>query len=77
MIEAAAADRIEGLIQHLGLPTRIHGVDLPAIQRAMAHDKKWIHGKNRWVLPVEIGRVVVRDNIPDAVMTAGLRRYAP
>lgn len=62
--------RLETLLKKVGLPTRIPQVaphrrwSLEAILRAEGHDKKFIHGKNRYVLPVTIGKVVVKEGIP-------------
>lgn len=60
--------KIKGLIKKLGLPTTLKGVDAKGIMRAQEHDKKFIHGRNRFVLPVKIGRVRVRENIPVALI---------
>lgn len=56
--------RIKELIKNAGLPTRLKGVKISAVVSAQEHDKKFIRGRNRFVLPVKIGKVVIRENIP-------------
>jgi len=60
--------KIKRLIKQLGLPTIIKGLDLNDIFRAQEHDKKFIHGKNRFVLPVKIGKTMIKENIPKALV---------
>ena len=60
--------RIKGLIEKMGLPTIIKGVDIKSILSAQEHDKKFIHGKNRFVFPVKIGKVVLKEGIPKALI---------
>lgn len=67
------AARIRALIIHLGLPTRLRGVRLPALLRAMSHDKKWGFGENRWVLPTGIGQGVVRAGVPNSLIRQAIR----
>jgi len=72
-IGRADHERIVGLIRRTGLPTRVRGLALEKIVRAMAHDKKWAEGKNRWVLPERIGRCVVREKVPEKIVRASMR----
>lgn len=62
--------KIKALIKKIGLPTRLKdkGIDMQSIFYAQEHDKKFIHGKNRFVLPVKIGKVVVKENIPTTLV---------
>ncbi len=63
-------ERLEGLFNKVGLPTTLKELesrrrwDLDRILKAEGHDKKFVHGKNRYVLPVRIGKVVVKEGIP-------------
>ena len=68
IISIEDAFRIAALIKRLGLPTRPEELDFKAIYDAHLHDKKFIHGKNRFVLPVKIGRVRIVENVPDAII---------
>lgn len=57
--------RLDWLIQKIGLPTRLNGLDLDLgrVIHSMLHDKKKREGKLRFVLPVAIGRVKIADDI--------------
>ncbi len=68
MISLDSAQRIGRLIHHLGLPTGVRHVSTQSIMKAMAHDKKWDVGRNRWVLPTGIGKAVVRRGIPGSIV---------
>ncbi len=69
LAESARA-RIHEALDHLGLPRSARGIRRDALFRAMAHDKKWTSGRNRWVLPVAIGRCVVRRDLPERIIRA-------
>jgi 3-dehydroquinate synthase len=66
MLPGAEVERIENLLRSFGLPLSIAGMNAKAsdITAAMMHDKKKKAGKLRFVLPVKIGKVVVRDDVP-------------
>ncbi len=68
LLRHAEADRIVRLIQAVGLPTQARAVSRPAVLRAMRHDKKFIHGRPRWVLPTRIGHVVVTERVPESAV---------
>ncbi len=57
--------RIESMISIAGLPIHIKNVPLAKIMKTYLHDKKFIRGKNRFVLPTNIGKVEVHENIPE------------
>lgn len=56
-------ERLENVIKRAGLPVSAKGLKLKDILSAMQHDKKFIHGKNRFVLPVRIGKVAVVEDV--------------
>lgn len=60
--------RIESIISMTGLPIHIKGATLNKIMRAYGHDKKFISGKNRLVLPLNIGKVKVFEDIPEKII---------
>ena len=64
-------DRQTALIEKTGLPTKIPaGLDLDAILDSLKSDKKVKDGKVRFVLPQNIGRVTVTDQVsPEVVRT--------
>ncbi len=72
LIENAQGARIESLIRKAGLPTRIRALRPEAIYEAHLHDKKFIRGRNRFVLPVTIGKARVVEGIPKAVIRRAL-----
>jgi len=63
--------RIEDVLDRLALPTQFTGLDQSAVIAAMSTDKKRKGGRVRFVLPHEIGRVAVHDDIePEQVIGA-------
>ena len=70
LIDKNLCKKISDLIKKIGLPTSIKGkkLDTKDIFSAQEHDKKFIRGKNRFVLPVKIGKVIVKENIPKALI---------
>ncbi len=67
--------RLHRLIKTAGLPTHATGVMRARVLQAMRYDKKFIHGKPRWVLPTRLGRVVVTEAVPRSLITRMLSRY--
>ncbi len=72
--EAGLAQRVEALLERLGLPTRLSGYPVEAVHRAMAYDKKRRGRVLRFVIPEAIGRVVLIDNPGEPVVRATLAR---
>lgn len=68
LCDRGTPERLEGLLSNLGLPTKMKGVSIEKLLKAEALDKKFVRGRNRYVLPVRIGRVVVQENIPYATI---------
>ncbi len=58
------AQRIIATLQRLGLPTTIPAYTAEKVWEAMARDKKKRGGRLRFVLPHDIGRVEIHDDIP-------------
>ena len=75
LINTVDAARIERLIKKCGLPVKIKGLRLSKIYEAHLHDKKFIHGKNRFILPVGIGRVRIVEGIRDSVIIKAIKEY--
>jgi shikimate kinase/3-dehydroquinate synthase len=64
LLSEKAVDRHEAILQKFGLPTDCSGVAVNDVLAAMELDKK-VRGKAiRWVLLEDIGRVVVRSDVP-------------
>jgi 3-dehydroquinate synthase len=78
LLKEADADRIGSLIARAGLPTAIRGLSPKVIYESHLHDKKFEGRKNRFILPVSIGRVRVVEGVRRDVIEASIReRVAP
>jgi len=74
LCDAALLDRQTRVLASLGLPVRLAALargKSPARERiaaAMTHDKKATGGRLRFVLPEALGRTVIRDDVPPALV---------
>jgi len=69
MLRTGARDRIEQLIGKACLPGRITvEVSIDSIIRVLSLDKKVRAGKVRFVLPERIGKVAVRNDVPEHIV---------
>jgi 3-dehydroquinate synthase len=82
LLPSAAVERQQSLLQKFGLPTSLRAkrsnlkVSLAGVTRAMELDKK-VKGKAiRWVLLQDIGRAVIRSDVPQKDVLAVLRELA-
>jgi shikimate kinase/3-dehydroquinate synthase len=76
LLPSDAVERQQALLQKFGLPTVFSGLDLTEITRAMELDKK-IKGKAiRWVLLQDIGKAVIRSDVPQQDVLAVLQELA-
>lgn len=66
-------DRIERLIVRAGLPTQARGVELDRVMACLKHDKKFVTGKNRFVLLTEIGHWTEREDIDAELIRSAAR----
>jgi len=75
MWQAADAKRQDTLIQKAGLPTQLpQGLNIAAIIDILQTDKKVRDGKVRFVLPTQIGKVMVTDQVPADVIRQVLQQ---
>jgi 3-dehydroquinate synthase len=58
-------DEIIKLISRAGLPSMGTGLNPQELYKALAYDKKVVHGKLRFVLPVKIGKAEVFEGIAE------------
>jgi 3-dehydroquinate synthase len=72
LLSPAEERRQQELMERFGLPVSADGIDRAAIASAIALDKKVRAGAVRWVLLEGIGRAVVRDDVPPAVVEEAL-----
>ncbi|MDD5136690.1 MAG: 3-dehydroquinate synthase [Candidatus Omnitrophica bacterium] len=73
MISPGDAGRIKALIKKCGLPLRAKGLSVSKIYGSIAHDKKFIRGRNRLVLPAGIGKVRVVEGVPERVIKEAIK----
>ncbi len=64
LIDGALCEKIERLIDKAGLPVKLKGVSLQAVINAHYRDKKFLGGKNRFVLLKGIGRTKIVQDVP-------------
>ena len=74
MIDAADVLRVHRLTERLGLPLFAEGCMVDGLYAAIFHDKKTIDGRVNWVLMEGIGKVCVRDDVPETVVRAAMER---
>jgi len=67
------AGRLNVLLTAIGLPEKIEKVKLSDILNHMRHDKKFVAGRNRFVLVQSIGRVRVVANVPRNIISRAIR----
>ena len=75
MISAADCVKLNGILSDIGLPAKIKGVSLANILRIMQHDKKFLKGKNRFVLAQAIGKVKVVAGVSPSIIEKAIRAY--
>jgi shikimate kinase / 3-dehydroquinate synthase len=64
--------RLDELLGSLGFGLR-HQFDAAAVRDAMQSDKKRFAGRQRWILPMETGRVVEVDDVTEAELRIALQ----
>ncbi|HXH20655.1 MAG TPA: 3-dehydroquinate synthase [Dehalococcoidia bacterium] len=68
-------ERQRRLIERAGLPLRPPpGLDAGRVREALALDKKVVSGTQRWVLLEDVGRPVIRDDVPTGLVEEVLRQ---
>ncbi len=70
--DADLAPRLDSLLAGLGFALN-RAFDAEAVERALLGDKKRRAGRQRWILPMEIGRVIEVDDVTDAELERALR----
>jgi shikimate kinase/3-dehydroquinate synthase len=64
LLSSVAVERQQSLLQKLGLPTGFSGAGLAEITSAMELDKKTREKTIRWVLLEDVGKAVIRSDVP-------------
>lgn len=68
------ARRLEKTLIKFNLPLFFKGLSTESILKAIGYDKKSAGKKNRFVLPVRLGKVVVVRDVPNAAIAAALEK---
>jgi 3-dehydroquinate synthase len=68
-------ERIETLLRTAGLPTADRTADPEKVIGFLQQDKKNIGGRVRFILPREIGRVEIRDDVPQKLILDILKEH--
>jgi 3-dehydroquinate synthase len=76
LLPSAAVERQQALLQKFRLPTDFTGLDLAEITRAMELDKKTKKKAIRWVLLQDIGKALIRSDVPQQDVLAVLQELA-
>ena len=66
--DAADVERVRALVDSAGLPTDAQGLTVDEVLAAMGHDKKFEHGRRRFILLREPGRAFVADDVEPAML---------
>ncbi|MBU4481034.1 3-dehydroquinate synthase [Patescibacteria group bacterium] len=74
LLSNKAFSRLDNLIGRSGLPTKITKCSLRNIMKSMRHDKKFVNGANRFVLPVKIGKVKIVKDIDENLIKDVIRK---
>jgi 3-dehydroquinate synthetase len=75
--DASVCDRIISALQRRGLPVTWSGSSPGAVLAAMKHDKKRVDARLRFVLPAEIGKVVIDDSVSEPEILQSIERITP
>jgi len=74
--EPGLGEQIDAVLDALGLPLR-RAFDARAIEAALGSDKKRSHGRQRWILPLAVGRVQEADDVTADELVTALRAIQP
>ena len=67
-IDEATFNRLQALIDKLGMTSHAKDCDIDHMFKAIFRDKKTINGKINWVLMDKIGKVSVVSDIPNDIV---------
>ena len=70
---AQEAPTVLNLLERFDLPTSAKGLNVTDILNGMSLDKKVQSGSNRWVMLEEVGRSVVRTDVPEELVEKTVR----
>jgi len=64
---------IKNVIDKAGLPIKTRKFKNSKILKAISHDKKFMHGINRLVLPIRIGKVKIVEGVPEKIILEAIK----
>ncbi len=67
-------ERLEKTLIKFELPLYYRGLNLESLLKAMGYDKKSEGGKNRFVLPMGLGRVTIVTDVPNSAIAESLQK---
>lgn len=67
-VSEGVLQRLAGLLRRAGLPLLWEGVSVEEIIDGFKYDKKLRDGRTRFILPEAIGRMTVREGIPESLL---------
>lgn len=67
--------RVLQLLEQAGLPLFAERVSYASVKQALRYDKKATRGRQCWVLPVRLGKVIVTDRVPEKLVQEILCAY--
>jgi 3-dehydroquinate synthetase len=65
-------ERIDGVVAGLGYRLT-RAFDPAVVRRALGSDKKRLRGRQRWILPMAVGRVAEVDDVSEAELEVAMR----
>ena len=68
------ATRLEKTLIKFGLPTYTKGLSVDSVLKAIGYDKKSLNQTNRFVLPVQLGKMAVVSDVPSSVIVEALEK---
>ncbi len=71
--DASLIDQLIELCGDFNLPVRIDGFSIESIIEAIYYDKKMAHGKVNWILPCEIGKVIISAEVSESLVREVLK----
>jgi 3-dehydroquinate synthase len=74
LLGAADAAEIVSVIESYGAIPALDGIAVEAIEGRLMADKKTVHGRIHFVLPVRIGEVAVKADVPEGAARAAIAR---
>lgn len=75
MFARKEAESLNKVLTQIGLPQWIQGLNSADILNVMRHDKKFLSGKNRFVLVEKIGKVKIVEGVPSGIIKKSIQRY--